>query len=84
MSIDPVVLAGTAMVILDFFVILVVFYKRPFDTFLTESPLVGKGLNPLLQDPYMATHPPRSRIVSAVLNASSSRWPRRTGNTPPW
>lgn len=41
-----------------FFVSLVVFYKRPFDTFLNEVPAAGKGLNPLLQDFYMATHPP--------------------------
>lgn len=41
-----------------FFVSLVVFYKRPFDTFLSEAPAAGKGLNPLLQDFYMATHPP--------------------------
>ena len=29
-----------------------------FDTFLTEVPAGGRGLNPLLQNPYMATHPP--------------------------
>lgn len=57
------------MGLLTFFVSLVVFYKRPFDTFLTESPLVGKGLNPLLQDPYMATHPPSlyTGFVSAAI-----------------
>ena len=33
---------------------------------------------------YIATTPPRLRIDSAVMNASSSRAPRRTGNTPPW
>ena len=33
---------------------------------------------------YIVIAPPRSRIVSAVMNASSSRAPRRTGNTPPW
>ena len=32
---------------------------------------------------YIATQPPSARIFSAVMNASSSRWPRRTGNTPP-
>ena len=32
---------------------------------------------------YMAMQPPRSRIAAAVMNASSSRKPRRTGNTPP-
>ena len=33
---------------------------------------------------YISTIPPRSKIVWAVMNASWSRWPRRTGNTPPW
>ena len=32
---------------------------------------------------YMTTMPPRARTAWAVANASSSRWPRRTGNTPP-
>ena len=56
------------MGILAFFVSLVVFYKRPFDTFLTEAPLAGKGLNPLLQDPYMATHPPS--LYTGYVSAS--------------
>ena len=33
---------------------------------------------------YIATQPPWARMASAVTKASSSRWPRRTGNTPPW
>ena len=33
---------------------------------------------------YMAMQPPRSRTELAVMNASSSRKPRRTGKTPPW
>ena len=56
------------MGILAFFVSLVVFYKRPFDVFLTEAPEVGKGLNPLLQDPYMATHPPS--LYTGYVSAS--------------
>ena len=56
------------MGILAFFVSLVVFYKRPFDVFLTEAPIVGKGLNPLLQDPYMATHPPS--LYTGYVSAS--------------
>ena len=32
---------------------------------------------------YIATQPPCSRIVRAVMNASSSRCPRRSGKTPP-
>ncbi len=56
------------MGILAFFVALVVFYKRPFDVFLTSAPSVGKGLNPLLQDPYMATHPPS--LYTGYVSAS--------------
>jgi hypothetical protein len=33
---------------------------------------------------YIATQPPRPSTESAVTNASSSEWPRRTGKTPPW
>ena len=48
------VLAGVA----DFFLYLIIFEKNPFDTFLVEIPGSGQGLNPLLQNPYMVTHPP--------------------------
>ena len=41
-----------------FFLFLIVFYKNPFDQYLTDIPTVGKGLNPLLQNAYMVTHPP--------------------------
>jgi cytochrome c-type biogenesis protein CcmF len=44
--------------VVAFFLFLIIFEKRPFDLFLTEAPRMGKGLNPLLQNPYMATHPP--------------------------
>jgi len=56
------------MGILAFFVSLIVFYKRPFDVFLTAAPAAGKGLNPLLQDPYMATHPPS--LYTGYVSAS--------------
>ena len=42
----------------DFFLYLIIFEKSPFDTFLVEVPASGQGLNPLLQNPYMVTHPP--------------------------
>jgi len=45
-------------VVADFFLYLIIFEKNPFDTFLTELPASGQGLNPLLQNPYMVTHPP--------------------------
>jgi len=41
-----------------FFLFLMVVHKNPFETFLTEAPAEGNGLNPLLQNPYMAIHPP--------------------------
>jgi cytochrome c-type biogenesis protein CcmF len=45
-------------VVTDFFLYLIIYEKNPFDTFLTEIPATGQGLNPLLQNPYMVTHPP--------------------------
>src|SRR5438876_3480599 len=41
-----------------FFLFLMIIHKNPFETFLTEAPTDGRGLNPLLQNPYMAIHPP--------------------------
>ncbi len=46
------------MTIADFFLYIIIFHKNPFDTFLTDIPTTGKGLNPLLQNAYMVTHPP--------------------------
>src|ERR1700704_3272285 len=41
-----------------FFLFLMVAHKNPFTTFLTAAPTEGEGLNPLLQNFYMAIHPP--------------------------
>ncbi|HXG55982.1 MAG TPA: cytochrome c-type biogenesis CcmF C-terminal domain-containing protein [Vicinamibacterales bacterium] len=41
-----------------FFIFLMVIHKNPFSTFLTPAPADGAGLNPLLQNFYMAIHPP--------------------------
>lgn len=46
------------MFVLLFFCVILVTQSNPFDVFLMETPLSGKGLNPLLQNPYMVTHPP--------------------------
>jgi cytochrome c-type biogenesis protein CcmF len=46
------------MTVCDFFLYVIVFHKNPFDTFLTGTPATGEGLNPLLQNAYMVTHPP--------------------------
>jgi cytochrome c-type biogenesis protein CcmF len=53
----PYVVGITAMVEM-FFLFLMLVHNNPFDTFLTESPTDGAGLNPLLQNFYMAIHPP--------------------------
>lgn len=41
-----------------YFVTLMIFVANPFETFLAGTPTDGRGLNPLLQNPYMVTHPP--------------------------
>src|SRR5581483_5427809 len=46
------VIAATEM----FFIMAV--HNNPFDTYLTAAPAEGRGLNPLLQNFYMAIHPP--------------------------
>ncbi len=41
-----------------FFLFLMIVHNNPFDTFLTDVPPDGAGLNPLLQNIYMVIHPP--------------------------
>src|SRR3954451_4408893 len=41
-----------------FFLFLMIIHRNPFSTFLTQVPADGRGLNPLLQNPYMVIHPP--------------------------
>ena len=48
------VIAATEM----FFIFLMVVHNNPFSTFLATAPAEGRGLNPLLQNFYMAIHPP--------------------------
>jgi len=48
------IIAATEM----FFIFLMVVHNNPFATFLTPPPADGAGLNPLLQNFYMAIHPP--------------------------
>jgi cytochrome c-type biogenesis protein CcmF len=48
------VIAATEM----FFIFLMIIHKNPFSTFLTTAPADGAGLTPLLQNFYMAIHPP--------------------------
>ena len=53
----PYVVAVIAAVQL-FFLFVMIVLKDPFATYLAETPVDGRGLNPLLQNPYMAIHPP--------------------------
>ena len=48
------VIATTQM----FFIFLMVIHNNPFATFVTPPPSQGQGLSPLLQNFYMAIHPP--------------------------
>lgn len=41
-----------------FFLFLTIIHNNPFSTYLTETHADGRGLNPLLQNFYMAIHPP--------------------------
>jgi cytochrome c-type biogenesis protein CcmF len=61
--------AAILYVVVGFFLFLIIFEKRPFDIYLTAAPTSGKGMNPLLQNPYMATHPPSLYLgfVSATV-----------------
>lgn len=53
----PYVVA-TLSVVQMFFLFLMIGHNNPFDTYLTQAPQAGQGLNPLLQNFYMAIHPP--------------------------
>jgi cytochrome c-type biogenesis protein CcmF len=53
----PYVVAVIAVVQM-FFLFLTIIHNNPFSTYLTEAPTDGRGLNPLLQNFYMAIHPP--------------------------
>src|SRR3989454_11264440 len=53
----PYVVA-TISVVQMFFLYLMIVHKNPFTTYLTQAPAEGQGLNPLLQNFYMAIHPP--------------------------
>ena len=41
-----------------FFLYMMIVHKNPFTTFLLNTPVDGDGMNPLLQNFYMAIHPP--------------------------
>ncbi|MBI2187507.1 MAG: cytochrome c biogenesis protein CcsA [Acidobacteria bacterium] len=53
----PYVVAVIAVVQM-FFLFLMIIHNNPFETYLTENPADGEGLNPLLQNFYMVIHPP--------------------------
>ena len=60
---------GTIMVTQVFFLSLLIFTKNPFSTYLTQPPIDGQGLNPLLQNYWMVIHPPSLYIgfVAATI-----------------
>ncbi|RMH43872.1 MAG: hypothetical protein D6689_03865 [Deltaproteobacteria bacterium] len=49
---------ATLMGIALFFLAVLIYAKNPFATFLSDPPVDGKGLNPLLQNYWMVIHPP--------------------------
>jgi len=49
---------ATISVVEMFFLLLMVVHNNPFETYLMATPADGAGLNPLLQNFYMAIHPP--------------------------
>lgn len=53
----PYVIA-TISTVQMFFLSIMIVYKNPFATYLIETPVDGRGLNPLLQNVYMVIHPP--------------------------
>jgi cytochrome c-type biogenesis protein CcmF len=57
LSLQPYVIA-TLMAVVGFFAVLMLFSANPFSTTLSGGRVDGDGLNPLLQNFYMAFHPP--------------------------
>jgi cytochrome c-type biogenesis protein CcmF len=49
---------GTVAAVSIFFLALLLYSKNPFATFLSNAPVEGRGLNPLLQNYWMVIHPP--------------------------
>ncbi len=60
---------ATIMVVQLFFLSLLIFHKNPFATYLSNAPVDGQGLNPLLQNYWMVIHPPSLYIgfVAATI-----------------
>jgi len=62
---------GVQTVILSLFLAFILFTSNPFER-VNEIPLDGRGLNPLLQDPGLALHPPMLYIGYVGLSVSFS------------
>ena len=60
---------ATIMATQVFFLAVAIYSKNPFATFITDVPVDGKGLNPLLQNYWMVIHPPAQYIgfVAATI-----------------
>ena len=62
---------STPPLILTLFLAFILFTTNPFER-VDELPLDGRGLNPLLQDPGLALHPPMLYIGYVGLSVSFS------------
>ena len=62
---------GVQTLILSLFLAFILFTSNPFER-VDELPLDGRGLNPLLQDPGLALHPPMLYIGYVGLSVSFS------------
>ena len=67
---------GFQTLILSLFLAFILFTSNPFER-VDELPLDGRGLNPLLQDPGLALHPPMLYIGYVGLSVSFSFIPKR-------
>ena len=55
-----------------FFISVMVFFANPFDTFQTNIPSDGRGMNPLLAHPGMFSHPPLLMAGLATISVPFS------------
>jgi len=75
------------MAVMIFFCVLMLLTANPFDVFLVQAPTSGQGLNPLLQNAYMVTHPPSLyvgyvgmtipfalAVASLIAGVNDERW----------
>ena len=69
----PYVIA-TVSIVQMFFLSVMIVNKNPFATYLIDTPVDGRGLNPLLQNVYMVIHPPSLYTGAGVDDHSVRLW----------